>query len=355
MIMGLFDFLLGKPPAPDLQHLRQQDAQIEPDIHSEGDSLRYRRSIRIQTRNFYGSCTYSASANGRYTIAWYDGHSWIDEKGVCGFHLGCRDSGYGRYFLLEGNQILVEGKMARPNDGKVADNGTFILNDWGFGSGGKGIFCAFNVTGQKLITKKFGANLYNNGISSDGHFATCQTCEAESSDDSILTIFDLMQGTEICAWEPDSGWADYYEFIPDGIRLGYRNVGAFRYTMAGEFLERDIWQDAQLTKGDCENTLAMIERMIKQSDGKPSLELATKLIKGADRALFMVANADAKKQARAMKLRGICLDAQEVLQDALDCYDKALALDSKVGVKRRAEQIRKILSAETNGSQQERA
>jgi len=25
--------------------------------------------------------------------------------------------------------------MARPNDGKVADNGTFIFNDWGFGDG----------------------------------------------------------------------------------------------------------------------------------------------------------------------------------------------------------------------------
>jgi len=44
-----------------------------------------------------------------------------------------------------------------------------------------------------------------------------------------------------------------------------------------------------------------------------------------------------------MKLRGVCIDAQGNLQEALDCYQKALTLDPKVGVKRRAEQIRKRL------------
>jgi len=91
----------------------------------------------------------------------------------------------------------------------------------------------------------------------------------------------------------------------------------------------------------------MSERLIKQSDGKLSFELATKLIKGADRALTL-AKSDAKKEARARKLRGICLDAQGVMQEALDCYDKALVLDSKIGVKRRADQIRKILSVQNS-------
>ena len=33
-------------------------------------------------------------------------------------------------FSIEG-RIVAEGKMPRPNNGKVADNGVFILNDWG--------------------------------------------------------------------------------------------------------------------------------------------------------------------------------------------------------------------------------
>jgi len=61
--------------------------------------------------------------------------------------------------------------MARPNDGKVADNGTFIFNDWGFGDGLKGTFRAFDSLGQNLIVRRFRANLLNNGISFDGRFA----------------------------------------------------------------------------------------------------------------------------------------------------------------------------------------
>ena len=38
-----------------------------------------------------------------------------------------------RYLLLEGSAVTIEGRIQRPNDGKVADNGAFILNDWMFG------------------------------------------------------------------------------------------------------------------------------------------------------------------------------------------------------------------------------
>ena len=63
-------------------------------------------------------------------------------------------------------------------------------------------------------------------------------------------MFDLTRAAEVGKWVPESGWADFYEFSQDGtIRLGYRGMGTFRYTWAGEFLDRDVWQEAQLANG----------------------------------------------------------------------------------------------------------
>jgi tetratricopeptide (TPR) repeat protein len=42
-------------------------------------------------------------------------------------------------------------------------------------------------------------------------------------------------------------------------------------------------------------------------------------------------------QAWGQKLRGMCLEAQNDQARALSCYEKALALDPKIGLKRRAD------------------
>src|SRR3546814_5184832 len=72
----------------------------------------------------------ATSPNGRYRLV------WRDRTTIC-----CEDVG-GRYVLLDGAELLVDGAMERPNDGKVADDGTFILNDWGSRDALAGTFMA---------------------------------------------------------------------------------------------------------------------------------------------------------------------------------------------------------------------
>jgi len=279
--------------------------------------------IDIPSRNFYGMS--SRSPNGLYTIAWSEGDSTSASQ------RGPRVRN-GRYFLLKNKKILAKGRMAQPNDGKVANNGIFILHDWGLGDALKGTFHAFDASGLKIITRVFSANLFNNGISPDGRIAACQACNApDTAQSGVLAVFDLTRGAQIANFVPESGWADYYKFTQnDVIGLGYRSLGAFRYNWNGEFLDREAWHEAQLVRGSYGSVLVLVDRLLKSANGNPPSDLTEKLLKAIERVFDQIPPTDPKSQATAMKLSGICLEAQGNLHEALNRYGKALALNPHV-------------------------
>ncbi|MGB5077354.1 MAG: hypothetical protein WBO17_07745 [Sphingorhabdus sp.] len=112
--------------------------------------------VRIAALDFFGHRT--TSPNGDYHLIWMD----RDPDGSTG---GYRHEGHGIWKLLSAADVLAEGRLERPQDGKVADNGTFVLNDSMFGDGLRGRFTAFRADGQKLVEKEFSANLISNGLS----------------------------------------------------------------------------------------------------------------------------------------------------------------------------------------------
>ncbi|MBX9865140.1 MAG: tetratricopeptide repeat protein [Hyphomicrobium sp.] len=284
--------------------------------------------FHIPDRDYFG--WYATSPDGGFTLTWRDAN---DE----GTHGGARASGMGRYFLLAGDAIIAEGQIERPNDGKVASDGTFILNDWRFNSELGGAFCAFRADGSPIVSQRFTANLLNNGLSANGRLAVCQTCNSHTDDASVLAVFDLTQGREIVRWKPESGWAESYAFADDGqsIRLCYPGGASLAYSLDGRFLDRDLWIERSLGRGD----LAVIQQLIDSEDKKPSAELARRLVAGIDVALK--ATSDDHICAWAYKLRGISLEAEKNWPEALRSYDLALGLDPKIGVKRRADALRK--------------
>ena len=97
---------------------------------------------------------------------------------------------------------IAEGAMPRPNDGKVADDGLFILNDWGAIESLNGTFWAFNPDGTKRFSRSFKANLFKYGLSTDGRFAACQTANAPHDDGGSLFIFELIAGSRSPPWKP---------------------------------------------------------------------------------------------------------------------------------------------------------
>jgi tetratricopeptide (TPR) repeat protein len=198
--------------------------------------------------------------------------------------------------------------------------------------------------GEPIVAKKIAANLFNNGLSPEGRYAAVQACNAPgSAADGVLLVYDLIQKAEVGRFVPRSGWADDYRFHEDGtIELGYRKLGYFRYALTGEFLDLAAWEEAQLTMGNYSMALITVEHILKQHQGKPSQELVDTLIRAIDRVTPQIVPEHAKTLALAKKLRGTCLESSGYLGQALRCYQEALAIDPKAGVKRSIERLTKM-------------
>lgn len=291
--------------------------------------------VTVQPIDFFGQR--SRSPSGRFSLVWRDSND-------AGTHGGARTSGSGSYILVDGDRVCCAGKIERPNDGKVADNGTFIFNDWRFNSQElRGTFCAFRPDGTEILSVPFKANLYNNGMSRDGRHAVCQTANSgDESDGNILTMFDLADGRELARWRPESGWANSYEFSEDGAHILLVNPQRpkLAYTLEGLFVDRQAWIDDALARGD----VHVIARVFDEAGEHSSAQLIKRLIAGVDVGLRVARVDDYNTKAFMLRLKGRCLDTLGELSAALECFDTALGLNPKVGAKRRAEQIRKMLA-----------
>jgi len=320
--LGLFDWLFGGGKAK-----KSSNAGDDPSVISDLDS----RFLHIREKNFFGQ--FAKSPSGRYTVAWCDGH-------FVGTANGGSKKVRGRVLLLDGDKVVVDRKMPRPNEGKVSDTGVLIIHDWGDFETLSGIFHAINFQGETVVKRKFSANILNNGLSSDGRLAVCQTANAPSRDGNILTVFDLTKGAEIARWQPESGWADSYEF-PGGdvLQLVDRDGGICDYTLQGKLMNREQWVESRVAKGD----LRIIQAMFEEAGGRPEGTVLQKLLEGTEVAIDQP-DAHPHTRAAALKLRGLCFEGSGPLAEALNCYDKAIALNPKIGVKQRADRIRKTLA-----------
>lgn len=270
----------------------------------------------------------AASADGRYTLIWRDRY-WIDGAPVDG-----------RYLLIDGDTVAVDGKMERPQHGKVADNGTFILNDWGDSQQLSGTFHAFRRDGSPIVSRSYSANLLNNGLSSDGGLAVCQTCNApRSPDSSILSVFDLVAGTVQAEWTAESGWANEYDFPEGGdrVRMLRGDRPSLDYTLTGTFLQRRLWLEDEVRRG----TLYVIRKVLGEGEAASGVTFE-QLRMGVRRAL---ADGDARFEAEAWRLLGETEESAGNAGAALEAYDRALGVNPRIGVAKKAAALRKAAQA----------
>ena len=156
----------------------------------------------FQTSDGEQHAAWAQSPNSRFTVA------WRDSDGVATG--GARRNGEGKIWLFDGTREVARVSCQRPNDGSVADNGTFCIADWLFTEKLSSKFLVFSSTGEVLIDKKLSANLNTCAISFNGLFAAAHTCNSLSKKYcNALILFDVATKQEI--------WTDHPPFWPHQI------------------------------------------------------------------------------------------------------------------------------------------
>lgn len=279
--------------------------------------------VRIPALDYFGP--HSQSPNGVFHILWRD-------RSPDGSRGGYREEGHGHWMLLDrGGAIHASGKLERPQDGHVADNGNFILSDWMFGQGLCGRLVGFRHDGHKLFEREFSANIGTSALSPDGRMAICSTLNSPGSPDSNgHFLFDLDAGAEVASWPQETGWVEAYEFdtgnnqvallLGDGERVAYG--------FDGEMVDRAGWQRHRIAVGD----LGVIRSVLKAANHDPDPKSRADILAG-----LAVASTSGEMwtRARALRLEGELREASGEIDAAIAAYERALTIDPQVGVSRR--------------------
>lgn len=328
--MGLLDFLFGSNKKNAAQSSSRPTSRKAASFHDN--------FVSITSLGFFGQ--FKRSPSGEWAICWSDS----DEQNHRGGH---RDSGHGRYVLYNAIQdkIAVQGRSERPNSGSVADNGSFSIEDWHFGSELSGTFYVFSSAGHELTKRKFQANLYNSAISNSGRFAVCQTANTPlGADGNRLTVFDVERSVALFSVHPATGWADSYTFNEDVPQFGVvmNKIGTFYYDVQGNLIDPEKFDAARLHCDRYDVVLLAAEDVIKS----PHLnnELANEALEASARALSLGAEKDISWKAVALKIQGLAHELLHNDEAAIAAFDKALQINPKIGVKRKADALRKKLA-----------
>ncbi|THK41049.1 hypothetical protein E8Q33_10970 [Methylophaga sp. SB9B] len=327
--MGLLDLIFGSKKKTKKN--RPRSGGLEPEV-----SL-LNNFIRISSINFFGP--FKDSPSGEWIVGWSDS----DPEGTTGGH---RESGHGRYVLYNTveKELVLQGKLERPNSADVANNGSFSIEDWHFGSELSGTFYVFSCTGDEIIKRKFSANILNSAISNNGLLAVCQTANAPSgSDGNLLTGYSVKEGHEAFSITPLTGWAEAYEFDEEKSEFGavLKSIGTFFYSSEGVLLEPQKFDLARLRSNRYEVSLFASEEIL-QSD-QSSREFVEEALKASSKALAAGAEKNDHWKAMALKVKGLAYERRGNDEEALAAFDSALEINPKIGVKRKANGIRKRL------------
>lgn len=167
--MGLLDRLLGRGKQEN-----PEDAAFRIGRSSTLDGFGKRIDVE-HGGDSYG-CKAEDSANGVFTVAYQYGRRIRGEPVS------------GRVYLFEDEKPRFYKELTRPQNCKVADNGTVTILDWLRREGlPAGELHIFDLEGEKILEYEFDSALGGNAITSDGRYVATATFSSDYS----TYIFDL--------------------------------------------------------------------------------------------------------------------------------------------------------------------
>lgn len=312
----------GNLPFSDPRSARLRNGSAQPDFH-----LNF-----LRLNDYFGPCHRSSS--GRWALSWLD-------SAPTGGRGGHRETGDGFFVLYDTEQgrIVTEGNLQRPNNGHVADNGSFSIEDWHFGGDLSGTLHVFDHEGSLLLARSVTANIVDSAISGNGQYAICQTANSPTEDGNKLFLFDVATGRELYKVSPSAGWPERYEIDNQTghVIAHIKDVGAFRYDQQGQLIGAEDIVGARLRSPRYDVALLAAEQLLK--GGELTNDDANQILESV--ALFRGKHPDAQDswKAIAFKVEGFVYTAKGESSKAISAFDAALALNPKIGVKRKRDAL----------------
>jgi len=239
--------------------------------------------------------------------------------------------------------VAFQGRTPRPNNGAVADNGSFSFEDWHFGNTLSGTFNVFHADGRPIITKELTANIVESGISRNGRLAFCITANSSTEDGHKLFLFDLSIGLELFSVTPQRFRVDGYTFDGKKIELIAKisGGGEYRYGAAGELIDAGKADDAYLHSTSYDAIILTAQKLFAEQALSP--EKAREVLVAVICARSLGADTNPAWKPTALKVQGLAHELLSEYREAIALYEEALSLNPKIGVKRKLDSLRKRL------------
>jgi len=297
--------------------------------------------LLVDSLNFVGQA--SQSPNKRWVVGSTDRLPGMNSR------LDHRD---GSVVLLDYQADLVVLRVAdlyRPMESAVADNGAFVVCDANFGNRLSSVVLAFDDAQRKVLSRSYSANVFNLAISKCGRYVVVQTANAPGDDGNVLELFDLQTGKALFSRQPETGWADQYEFavgndgLLEKLSVIHKDTGRFNYSPAGDFLDKATFRKARLVKGPPEMRIYSAKDELKADPTNRAL--AEELLPSLDAALKELDRARIDYLATGLRAKGEILELLGRTAEAVSAYEEALIADPKVGIAKRVAKLKKKLEA----------
>ncbi|WP_227443691.1 tetratricopeptide repeat protein [Pseudomonas cannabina] len=290
--------------------------------------------LSARSNDYHGLCKHSPGRS--WAVSWND----ATPDGRRGGH---REEGEGRYILVDliNNAIVIDARMPRPNNGAVADNGSFCLEDWHFGSTLSGTFHVFTSQGLPIITKVLTANILQSGISRNGLLAYCLTANSSTEDGRKLTLYELKKGVELFAVTPLRAF-ERIGFDEKLMQLVVKvsGGGEYRYGADGALVDEDAADVALLSSTNYTDVILTAEAMLRVGCSTSELE---RILAAVTESRALGADDNLAWKPTALKVQGLAHEALGQAREAIGCYEEALSLNPKIGVKRKLDALMKRL------------
>lgn len=169
------------------------------------------------------------------------------------------------------------------------------------------------------------------------------TANSPTEDGRKLTLFDLGTGEPLFSVTPKRSVADRIELDEKNRQVVIKVTGGgeFRYGTDGAIPDLNYAHDAYLRSTDYCSVILTAESLLKKNSASHPVEKSQAILEAVTRARALGADQNPAWKPTALKVQGMAHESLAQLQEAIACYEEALSLNPKIGVKRKLDALRK--------------